>query len=67
MMAREKWSLSTAALNSGGTPETCVTHDDDIPVPASEQLYELKLGAVKTLLSKEAAVAIAAPLAGAPR
>jgi hypothetical protein len=32
------------------------------------RLYdELKLGAVKTLLSKEAAVAIAAPLAGAPR
>jgi hypothetical protein len=32
------------------------------------RLYdELKLGAVKTLLSKEATVAIAAPLAGAPR
>ena len=32
------------------------------------RLYdELRLGAVKTLLSKEAAVAIAAPLAGAPR
>jgi len=26
-----KWRRSTDAIRSGGSPDTCVTHDDDMP------------------------------------
>jgi hypothetical protein len=31
IMPCEKWPTSTDAATSGGSPETCVTHEDDMP------------------------------------